>query len=107
MNRVLALSLLSACLSLSSGCAMCCAPFDCNYQSVAGRWSRFNPSNGRVGSAFDEAGGPTEGVPVATATTQAGPIEALPPPQMAPSAMPGGRSVLPRNMGQSYLPNGQ
>jgi hypothetical protein len=52
------LGLLSLALGvmISSGCAMCCAPFDCNYPYVGGRWVRDNPSEGRVGSAFAPAG---------------------------------------------------
>jgi hypothetical protein len=37
---------------------MCCAPYDYDYPATGGRWERYNPSSGRVGSAFDEAGGP-------------------------------------------------
>lgn len=48
---------------LSSGCAMCCAPFDCNYPYVGGRWVRDNPSEGRVGSAFAPAGHRVDDVP--------------------------------------------
>jgi hypothetical protein len=99
MHRLLQLLPLVVCLVLSSGCAICCAPFDCDYPYVGGRWVRTNPSSGRVGSAFDEAGAPTDVVPTA-ATGQPTPArpsgESLPAPQM--------RSVIPRNMGQQYLP---
>ena len=61
MSRLLALMTLSGSLALSSGCAMCCAPLDYNYQSVAGRWMRTNPTSGRVGSI---AGGGAPMVPM-------------------------------------------
>ena len=96
MSRLWALSLVTCLVGLSSGCAMCCAPFDFDYQSVTGRWARQNPSGGRVGSAFDEAGAPSD-VIVTTAATQ--PAPAQPPAQLAP----GTRSVIPRNMGETYL----
>ena len=97
MSRLWALLLVACMLGLSSGCAMCCAPFDYDYQSVAGRWVRNNPSSGRVGSAFDEAGGPAD--VVAAAPTATPPAPAEPPAPMAPGA----RSVIPRNMGETYL----
>jgi len=97
MSRLLVLSVLSGCFGLSSGCAMCCAPSDFNYQSVAGRWMRTNPTSGRVGSLFDEAGAPIEG-PAPTSTQSTPP---LPP---ATTTAPPARSVVPRNMGEIYLP---
>jgi len=105
MSRLLSLSLVTLLLALSGGCAMCCAPFDYDYQSVAGRWVRTNPSSGRVGSAFDNAGGPADAIPVSTTTLPDGtqPIPVQPPVPLAPGA----RSVVPRNMGESYLPRGQ
>ena len=56
MLRLLGLLSLAASISLASGCAMCCHPFDCHYQYQGGRWVRDIPDRGRVGSAFDEAG---------------------------------------------------
>jgi len=97
MSRLLVLSVLSGCLVLSSGCAMCCAPLDFNYQSVAGRWMRTNPTSGRVGSVFDEAGGPIEG-PAPTST------QSTPPTPAPTTTAPPARSVVPRNMGETYLP---
>jgi len=87
--------------SLSSGCAMCCAPFDCDYPYQGGAWVRHNPSSGRVGSAFDEAGGPNTGAEVlqqepTPATAEPG-TEAIPVPT-------GTRSVMPPRRGQGYLP---
>jgi hypothetical protein len=70
----------------TSGCAMCCAPYDCDYPYVGGRWVRHNPSSGRVGSEFDEAGGPVEALSTAGAAA---------PPQS---------QTLPRNLGENYLP---
>lgn len=58
MARSLAALMLLSSIALSSGCAMCCAPNDCDYLYQGGAWVRHNPSSGRVGSAFDEAGGP-------------------------------------------------
>jgi hypothetical protein len=122
MSRLLVLSLVTGLVSLNCGCSMCCAPFDCDYPSVAGRWARHNPSSGRVGSAFDEAGGPAEalltsavGEPTLAQPTMTEPIPpqgiyrapagtyTQPPTRMAP----GTRSVIPRNMGENYLPRGQ
>ena len=126
MSRLLALSLLTSLIGLSSGCAMCCAPFDYDYLVTGGRWTRFNPTSGRVGSAFDEAGGPSDVVPV-TATgeptparptpTQSTPTPAVPSqpsyrsqttmPRQQMRMVPGTRSVIPRDMGNTYLPNGE
>src|SRR5262245_22181555 len=98
MSRHWALSLVACVLGFSSGCAMCCAPFDYDYQNVTGRWVRNNPSGGRVGSAFDEAGAPA-GV-VTTSAEQIPPQVGTPTPAVP---APGVRSVIPRNMGQNYL----
>lgn len=112
MSRILSLALLAALAGLSSGCAMCCAPFDCDYPSVPGRWVRHNPASGRVGSAFDEAGAQGDttvisNTPAPTATVP------QPPPQEPTSTSspsdrtsPPERSVIPRNMGETYLPRG-
>src|SRR5262245_32976968 len=94
--------LLLACLTLpavTSGCALCCAPFDCDYPYIGGAWVRTNPSSGRVGSAFDEAGGPAQVVQASGAQPLQRQLETLPPP-----ASPPVRSVIPRNMGEGYLP---
>lgn len=56
MAARIALVALVAGLLLSSGCAMCCAPHDDHYPYVGGRWTRDNPTHGRVGSAFEPAG---------------------------------------------------
>ena len=111
MSRLWALSLVAGVVSLSSGCAMCCAPFDCDYPAVTGRWARHNPTSGRVGSAFDEAGGPADVIAV-SATGE--PTPAPPPTRVQPAAppppagrmSPQTRSVIPRNMGETYLPRG-
>ena len=42
-------------LAFSSGCAMCCAPFDCDYACYGGRYERIDRSYGRVGSKFAPA----------------------------------------------------
>ena len=99
MSRLLALHSLLGMLLLSSGCAMCCAPYDYDYPFQGGRWVRNNPSSGRVGSAFDEAGGPVDVVPAGAV------IEQLPAAAAQPQSLPPGtRSVIPRNLGESYLP---
>lgn len=62
----------SACLLVASlvmlanamGCAMCCSPYDCSYSAHGGRWERSNINSGRVGSAFEPAGGVIHEVPV-------------------------------------------
>jgi len=94
MRRVLALSLLVGLALLTSGCAMCCAPYDYDYPYIGGRWVRNNPSSGRVASVFDESGARVDAAPASTNQ----PTPAQPP------AVPGTRSVIPRNMGDSYLP---
>jgi hypothetical protein len=56
MLRLFGLLSLSAFVALASGCAMCCHPYDCNYLYQGGRWVRDIPTEGRVGSAFYNAG---------------------------------------------------
>src|SRR5262245_8706401 len=118
MSRMLALSLLGGLVAMSSGCAMCCAPYDCDYPSVAGRWVRHNPSSGRVRSAFDEAGGPADVMTASaeevgptpaqpTRTAPSYPTPSVTPAQPPQRLAPGTRSVIPRTMGQDYLPRGQ
>jgi hypothetical protein len=130
MSRLWALSLITGLMALSNGCAMCCAPFDYDYLVTGGRWTRFNPASGRVGSAFDEAGGPSdvavatasEPTPVQATQPQPAPAQSMPMPA-APSQpsyrnqtmmprqpmrmAPGTRSVIPRDMGNTYLPSGE
>ncbi len=126
MSRLWALSLITGLIGLSNGCAMCCAPFDYDYLVTGGRWTRFNPSSGRVGSAFDEAGGPSD-VAMVTATGEPTPAQPAPAPATpAPAApsqpsyrnqtmmprqpvrmVPGTRSVIPRDIGNTYLPSGE
>jgi hypothetical protein len=106
-----ALSLVAGLVSLSSGCAMCCAPFDCDYPALAGRWVRHNPTSGRVGSAFDEAGGPADVISVsasedATPTPPPARVQPAAPPPPAARRSPQTRSVIPRDMGETYLPRG-
>lgn len=88
MASRLSLALLAAALLASSGCAICCAPFDDHYLYSGGRWLRDNPAQGRVGSAFAPAGHRIEGD--------------------APSATPGTpaaeQPIAPRRDGASYLP---
>jgi hypothetical protein len=84
------LGLLSLALGvmISSGCAMCCAPYDCNYPYIGGRWVRDNPCDGRVGSAFAPAGHRVEEATVAHGSQT--PTEAMP--------------LTPRRDGANYLP---
>lgn len=89
MAHRLGLLMLTAGLLCSSGCAMCCAPFDDNYLYSGGRWVRDNPTQGRVGSAFDPAGHRVEGAESAT------------PDPVAPD---GEEPLLPPRDGASYLP---
>jgi hypothetical protein len=98
MSRLLGLPALLGLLLFSSGCAMCCAPYDYDYPFAGGRWVRHNPTSGRVGSAFDEAGGPVDVMP-AGATIEQVPTPAPTQPGRAPS-----RSAIPRNLGENYLP---
>ena len=37
---------------------MCSSTFDQHYAAQGGSWERHNPTHGRVGSAFGDAGGP-------------------------------------------------
>jgi hypothetical protein len=89
-RRLSLLAVVVALASWSSGCAMCCAPFDDYYPTIGGRWVRDNPTCGRVGSAFEPAGHKVEHV----AAEQA--IEPTPAPPSTP--------VRPRRDGASYLP---
>lgn len=80
----------------SSGCSICCTPFDYAYPAYGGKWERTDRFHGRVGSAFDPAGSVTttvDGEPVETLhrPTPAVPMaeETLAPePDMAPALMP-------------------
>lgn len=53
-------SLLCLCLLVVplAGCTLCPSPFDCDYGLYGGSWERHHPSEGRVGSAFNDAGAP-------------------------------------------------
>ena len=99
MARLAAGLLLLTVASLSSGCAMCCSPFDCDYPYQGGAWVRHNPSSGRVGSALDEAGGPNTGAEVLQ--QEPTPADAAAEPIPVPT---GTRSVMPPRRGQGYLP---
>jgi hypothetical protein len=109
MTRLLGTTILAGLCAVASGCAMCCAPYDCDYPTVAGTWVRTNPSGGRVGSAFDPAG--IQAIPDEMQSNQRAP-EPSPAPGTAeppmtlppPARQPATRSVIPRRMGESYLP---
>jgi hypothetical protein len=129
MKRLIRLSLVLCMAEVMSGCATCCAPFDYHYLATTGRWVRYNPTSGRVGSVFDEAGGPADVAPApstwpAATSTEPTPAQAEPTPGPQPRVAPSGpsspmpapsrvsptppqtRSAIPRNMGETYLPRG-
>jgi hypothetical protein len=86
-------------LALAGGCAMCCAPHDCDYLYQGGAWVRTNPSSGRVGSAFDNAGMPV----VATGAPATEPTPA-PQPDEGSTPVPGSTSTISPELGETYLP---
>lgn len=43
-------------LSAAAGCQLCCPPYMDDYATVGGKWSRLDPTRGRVGSAFSDPG---------------------------------------------------
>jgi hypothetical protein len=96
MARRFGLVILALPLLLASGCAMCCAPYDCYYPYCGGRWVRDIPDSGRVGSIFEPAGTRVEGDPA-----HAG--EAVPTPAEAAPESGNMRSVMPRARGNNYL----
>ena len=55
-NRCIGLFLGMTLLSFSVGCSMCAGPFDCHYAAYGGSTPRTDMINGRVGSAFNDAG---------------------------------------------------
>lgn len=55
LRKLCCIGLLSL-VGSSLGCAVCCSPDDFNYGAYGGRWQRHDMENGRVGSAFAEAG---------------------------------------------------
>jgi len=55
MLRLTTLMTLAAVCLFSSGCAMCCAPYDYDYNAFGGRWERHDMLYGRAGSAFAPA----------------------------------------------------
>jgi hypothetical protein len=76
--------LVSVILLPLAGCAMCAGPFDADYSAEGGVWERHDPSHGRVGSAFSDAGAPRdetavlEGVPEEAAVSPEAYYEASP-----------------------------
>jgi hypothetical protein len=51
--------LLLACLTMPlAGCTLCASPYDYDYGLFGGSWQRYEPSQGRVGSRFNNAGAP-------------------------------------------------
>lgn len=91
-------SLLSAAmLAAGSGCAMCCAPYDCDYGYTGGAWVRDNPSWGRVGSIFEPAGYKQLDETQETADGQ--------PTQADPNREPAIQNVDPENPGPDAQPD--
>lgn len=58
MFKSTAFCLLVTLSAFTSGCAICCSPFDEAYSAYGGSWERHDMYHGRVGSAFAPAGGP-------------------------------------------------
>lgn len=63
MQRWSAIVILTFATVLSTGCSMCCGPYDFDYPTYGGIHQRANPSYGRVGSVFSDPfaglGGPS------------------------------------------------
>ena len=85
--------LLAAALVASlSGCAACCAPYDCDFPYTGGAWVRDNPSWGRVGSAFEPAG------------YKAVADDATPSEEPTPAQDPDADDPVPMPMNEGYAP---
>jgi hypothetical protein len=54
--RLLTILLFIGSISLSTGCSMCARGYLDDYATVGGKWQRTNPTSGRVGSLFSDAG---------------------------------------------------
>jgi hypothetical protein len=54
--RLLSLLLIIGSISLPTGCSMCARGYLDDYATVGGKWQRTNPTSGRVGSIFSDAG---------------------------------------------------
>lgn len=103
MRPLSQLLLLITLASLSSGCAMCCSPFDNAYGYTGGRWQRDDLCHGRVGSAFAPAGGPTGYV---SSESSAEPIPAeLPPPPAKAAPLKSVKRVRPTTAPSSARQN--
>ncbi len=73
MLRLVSLLTLAALCIVSTGCAMCCAPYDYDYANFGGRWERYDMRHGRAGSAFAPAADPVhEGAVVSSEIHPAG-----------------------------------
>ena len=104
MRRLLALGLLIGSASLSTGCAMCCSPYDYAYGYYGGIWQRDNLCHGRVGSAYAPAAGSKVGDvrEVPQSTTEP---DALPTPANQPK--PQAKSVKRTRPAEPYLPENE
>lgn len=54
--RALSTLVVGTLICMLTGCAMCGAPYDCHYAAYGGKRPRADMINGRVGSAFQDAG---------------------------------------------------
>src|SRR4051794_24718530 len=62
MRRSLIASLCLLAAGLA-GCTICASPYDSHYGFYGGSWQRYEPTQGRVGSAFNNAGAPINPAP--------------------------------------------
>jgi len=65
------------------GCAYCANTFDAHYEAEGGVWDRHHPTEGRVGSAFSDAG-----APIGERSNASVPSEASLPPEAYYEAIP-------------------
>ena len=68
----------------STGCSICCTPFDYAYPAYGGKWERTDRFHGRVGSAFDPAGP----IPAEDGDAIQEPTPAVPMDETAPMEVP-------------------
>ena len=83
MERSIRTLLLLAMVLPLVGCAYCANTFDTHYEAEGGVWDRHNPTEGRVGSAFSDAG-----APIGEPTNAPVPTEAEVPPEAYYEAIP-------------------
>ena len=106
MRRLLALGLLIGSASLSTGCAMCCSPYDYAYGYYGGIWQREDLCNGRVGSVYAPAGskvGDAQQGQEPASEPDTLPPPAGPSPELKPEGPPM-KSVKRSRRDEQYLP---